>query len=104
MTAIDRNPGSMTGMRVAAADLLSGQGHEVEDDEPVVDRHFADDFIDLWSMIAWGLVANGTKEFGPEFAKDRLDPLTLGLASSSIALAWSSPSAARSSGVWVLTQ
>ena len=64
----------------AAADLLSGLGHEVEDDEPVVDHHFADDFIDLWSMIAWGLVAHGTKEFGPEFTKDRLDPLTLGLA------------------------
>jgi amidase len=63
-----------------AARQLEALGHEVEPYEPAVSKHFASDFVDYWSMIAWAIVANGKREFGPDFDKARLDPLTLGLA------------------------
>ncbi len=59
---------------------LEALGHTVEPYATVIDRRFASDFTDYWSMIAWAIVANGKREFGPGFDKDKLDPLTIGLA------------------------
>lgn len=63
-----------------AARQLEALGHAVEPYAPAVSKHFGGDFVDYWSMIAWGIVTNGKREFGPAFDKSRLDPLTLGLA------------------------
>ena len=59
---------------------LEALGHEVEPYEPTVSKHFASDFVDYWSMLAWAITNNGKREFGADFDKSRLDPLTLGLA------------------------
>lgn len=63
-----------------AAALLDRLGHHVAEHDLGIPRSFRDDFVDYWSLLAWGVVHGGRRTFGPSFAPERLDPLTLGLA------------------------
>lgn len=64
----------------SAASQLAGLGHEVVPHEGAVPPTFRNDFVDYWSFLAWAVTRNGRHEFGPDFDRSRLDPLTLGLA------------------------
>jgi amidase len=62
------------------AELLAGLGHRVEylDHHPVP-RHFVDDFLLYWALLAMAQVRTGPRALGPTFDRTRLDNLTLGL-------------------------
>ena len=62
------------------AALLEELGHRVThlDNNPIP-ATFADDFLIYWASLAMTLVRTGKRTFGPNFDRERLDNLTLGL-------------------------
>lgn len=68
-------------LTLQTAALLDELGHRVEQVNvlPVPDS-FGDDFKLYWGLLALGQIGIGRRAFGDTFDRDRLDPLTLGLA------------------------
>lgn len=69
----------------ATAELMADLGHHVERiqiaDEPrLAPPSFGDDFVLYWSLLAFAMVADGPRQWGPSFDRTKLDHLTLGLA------------------------
>ncbi|WP_300641397.1 amidase [Nocardioides sp.] len=62
------------------ARVLEDLAHHVEEVAAPVPDTFPDDFLLYWSVLAGALVAGGRRNHGRTFDKERLDPLTLGLA------------------------
>lgn len=62
------------------ARVLEDLGHHVEEVAAPVPDSFPDDFLLYWSVLAGALVAGGRRNHGRTFDKQRLDPLTRGLA------------------------
>ena len=66
---------------LATAALLERMGHRVEHlDEPPVPESFIEDFLLYWALLSMALVRGGKSRFGESFDRNRLDNLTLGLA------------------------
>lgn len=65
---------------LATAGLLTDLGHTVSEANLGIPASFAQDFQVYWSMLAFGLRAQGRKRFGPGFDRRELDPMTQGLA------------------------
>lgn len=73
------DPATLSALR-EAADRLARLGHEVVETPAPVPASFRDDFIAYWGLLALSTSATGKKLFDPDFARDRLDPFTVGLA------------------------
>ena len=70
----------MRELTLKTAALLEELGHHVEHiDQPPVPKSFADDFVAYWGLLAFAVVRSGRRELAPDFDRDRLDNLTLGL-------------------------
>jgi amidase len=65
---------------MAAADLLSSLGHQVNPIALPVGEQFAEDFAIYWGMLAFILVKVGKRALSPDFDLAKLDPVTTGLA------------------------
>lgn len=65
-------------------------GHEVKELECPVPRQVIDDFVSLWSFVAWAQANGGLMMIGRGFDKARLDPLTLGFAQRFTEAVWKS--------------
>jgi amidase len=65
---------------LAAADLLAGLGHHVEEVPNPVPARFAEDFSLYWGLLGLLVSRTGRRVFGPEFDVERTDDLTRGLA------------------------
>ncbi|MCT1516292.1 amidase [Dietzia cercidiphylli] len=63
-----------------AADRLAALGHEIVPTTAPVPDSFREDFIAYWGLLALGTSSGGRGMFSPEFAAERLDPFTIGLA------------------------
>lgn len=77
------SPATDTETRMAvmdAAQLLARLGHAVHEHTVRLPDTFRDDFIDYWSLLAWGIVHGSRRDLGPGFDPQLLDPLTRGLA------------------------
>jgi len=64
----------------AAAELLTGMGHHVQEVAAPVSGQFVEDFSDYWGLLAFLLIKTGPRAFGPDFDPARLENLTTGLA------------------------
>jgi amidase len=64
----------------AAAELLTGMGHHVEEVRAPVTEQFADDFTVYWGLLSLLLMKLGPRTFGPSFDPAKLENLTVGLA------------------------
>ena len=70
----------MRDLTLKTAALLEGLGHHVEHlDQPPVPKSFVNDFVAYWGLLAFAVVRSGRRELAPDFDRDRLDNLTLGL-------------------------
>ena len=63
-----------------AAATLADLGHHVEQIDLPFDRGFGRDFLRYWAALAFSLKLAGKRIYGPDFARDRLEPFTQGLA------------------------
>lgn len=63
-----------------AAKLCEDLGHTVEEAAPPIDEHFRDDFLLLWSMLAFAIARFGKQLVHPEFDRGGLEDFTEGLA------------------------
>ncbi|GAB3494157.1 amidase [Flexivirga lutea] len=75
----------------ALARLLETLGHRVEPYDLPVPGFFKDDFVDYWRFLAMAAVSGGQRMFGPGFDRDKLEPLTLGLAEQGRRRLWKAP-------------
>ncbi|MGN0064866.1 MAG: amidase [Nocardioides sp.] len=76
-----RSTPEVAALTLATAARLEELGHTVEQiDHPVPDS-FADHFLLYWSMLALAMVTTGRRAHGRSWDRDKLDNLTLGLAS-----------------------
>lgn len=77
-----------------AAELLEQLGHRVEPliNKPVT-QSFVDDFLDYWGFLAFMTGFLGKRKFGRQFAPDKLDGFTRGLARRFRSRGWRLPSA-----------
>ena len=73
------------------ARLLESLGHQVEPYDLPVPDFFRDDFVDYWRFLAMAVTSSGPRMFGADFDKDRLEPLTLGLAEQGRRRLWKAP-------------
>ncbi|PRY52888.1 amidase [Knoellia remsis] len=62
------------------AGLLEALGHNVSEYAAPIPEFFKADFEDYWAFLAYAVARRGRRMFGPDFAPERLDPMTLGLA------------------------
>lgn len=62
------------------AQLLESQGHTVEEIAPPFDAGLGDDFLTLWSTMAFGLTKFGKQILHPRFDVTRVEPFTRDLA------------------------
>jgi len=76
----------------ATAKTLESQGHILEVIDIPVDESFVADFADYWAFIAFTVARFGAREFGREYAPQKLDGLTLGLAKRFQKRFWRLPS------------
>ncbi|MEM7435123.1 MAG: amidase [Myxococcota bacterium] len=70
---------------VAAVDTLAKRledaGHTVEEIDPPFDPSIGDDFLTLWSTMAFGIQRFGKRIMHPRFDRRRVEPFTQALAS-----------------------
>ncbi|WP_446666447.1 amidase [Flexivirga sp. B27] len=71
--------------------LLETLGHHVEPYDVPVPGFFKDDFIDYWNFLAMAARSGGARMWGAGFDPDKLEPLTVGLASSAKKRLWKAP-------------
>jgi amidase len=78
-----------------AAALCESLGHLVEPITPPFEEHFHEDFLLLWSMMAFAIERFGRWIIHPEFDRAQLDEFTQGLASYFESRAVGAPGAIR---------
>ena len=79
----------------ATAELLNGLGHRTEMIPMPVDRSYATDFTDYWSLMAFSLERSGKRVIGKGFDRSKIDPFTHGLSSRYLRRMWRTPMAIR---------
>ncbi len=79
----------------AAADLLSGLGHHVEEVRAVAPARFAEDFSRYWELLGLLVTTTGRRIFGPDFDASAADNLTRGLAHACRRELWRVPGTVR---------
>lgn len=62
------------------ASELEAQGHEVAEIEVPFDERLSEDFLLLWTTMAFGIVQLGRQIIHPRFDKRKVEPFTKGLA------------------------
>jgi amidase len=76
-----------------AAQLCASLGHSVEPCVPPFDDRFHEDFLLLWSMMAFAIARFGKWIIHPEFDSAKLDAFTMGLCAHFSQRAWRAPRA-----------
>lgn len=71
--------------------LLETLGHEVEPFDLPIPEFFKDDFIDYWRFLAMAVDNSGPRMFGAGFDREKLEPLTRGLAAHGKSRVWKAP-------------
>jgi amidase len=71
--------------------LLESLGHHVEPYTLPVPEFFRDDFVDYWRFLAMAAASGGARMWGDGFDKDKLEPLTVGLAAQGRKRLWKAP-------------
>ncbi|HWC24713.1 MAG TPA: amidase [Flexivirga sp.] len=71
--------------------LLETLGHRVEPYTLPVPDFFKSDFIDYWRFLALAVESSGARMFGAGFDRDKLEPLTRGLAAQGRSRLWKAP-------------
>lgn len=80
--------------RTAVEDLalrLESLGHHVSPYRLPVPHFFQDDFVDYWRFLSMAIVSSGPRAFGPGFDRNKLEPLTIGLAEQGRKRLWKAP-------------
>jgi amidase len=62
------------------AATLAEQGHHVESIQSPITLRFGKDFLRYWALLAWTIATGGRRLVGPDFAPEKLEPFSAGLA------------------------
>lgn len=79
----------------AAVQLLQSLGHEVEPIEIELPDRFVEDFLVLWSLLAWLVTVTSKWTVDKSFDKRQLTKVTQGLARQGLRHCWKAPAAIR---------